>query len=165
MTVYLRRVLIAAIGLLPITASGAPHTTFEPLVLLNDQRQVTDLARFVDAMRPWTFPPVVCGDFNAEPASEEIRMLTGLTTCPVENLVFHDAWAWAGGGGPGHTWDNANPYARDEFDPNRRLDYILVGRHQARGAGHIVECRVAGNEPVAGVWPSDHYAVLAELRY
>ncbi len=129
------------------------------------QRQVADLTHFVDRLRPWTFPPILCGDFNAEPASEEIRMLTGLTSCPVEGLVFHDAWLAAGGGGPGHTWDNANPYVRVELEPNRRIDYILVGWPEARGAGHVVECRVAGNAPVGGVWPSDHHAVLAELRY
>ncbi len=38
-------------------------------------------------------------------------------------------------------------------------------RPEARGAGHVVDCRIAGNEPVGGVWPSDHHAVLAELRY
>ncbi len=129
------------------------------------QRQVADLARFVDRMRPWTFPPILCGDFNAEPTSEEIRMLTGLATCPVEGLVFHDAWLAAGDGGPGHTWDNANPYVAVKLEPNRRIDYILVGWPEARGAGHVVECRVAGNEPLDGVWPSDHHAVLAELRY
>lgn len=92
-------------------------------------------------------------------------MLTGLTTCPVEGLVFHDAWLAAGDGGAGYTWDNANPYAVAEFEPNRRIDYILAGRPQAGGAGHVVDCQVAGNEPVDGVWPSDHHAVLAELRY
>jgi len=42
-------------------------------------------------------------------------------------------------GGPGYTWDNANPYARDVFEPNRRIDYILVGDPKARGAGHVVD--------------------------
>jgi endonuclease/exonuclease/phosphatase family metal-dependent hydrolase len=129
------------------------------------QRQAADLAGFVDSMRPWTFPPIVCGDFNADPGSEEIRMLTGLAACPVEGLAFYDAWNCAGGGGPGHTWDNANPYVSAVLEPNRRIDYILTGRPMARGAGHVVVCRVAGNEPVDGVWPSDHHAVLAELRY
>jgi endonuclease/exonuclease/phosphatase family metal-dependent hydrolase len=129
------------------------------------QRQVADLAGFVDRMGPGTFPPILCGDFNAEPASEEIRMLTGLTTCPVDGLVFHDAWLVAGDGGPGYTWDNANPYAVAQFEPNRRIDYILVGEPKAGGAGHVVDCRVAGNEPLGGVWPSDHHAVVAELRY
>jgi endonuclease/exonuclease/phosphatase family metal-dependent hydrolase len=129
------------------------------------QRQVADLASFVDSMRPRTFPPIVCGEFNAEPGSEEIRMLTGLTICPVEGLAFHDAWVCAGRGGPGHTWDNANPYARAVFEPDRRIDYILTGSPMAHAAGHVVDCRVVGNEPVDGVWPSDHHAVLAELRY
>ena len=129
------------------------------------QRQVTDLARFVDQKRPWTYPPIVCGDFNSEPGSDEIRMLTGLTNCPVEGLVFHDAWAVAGGNGSGLTWDNHNPYVVVEFEPDRRLDYIFVGWPGPGGAGHIVDCRLAGDKPVDGVWPSDHYAVVAELRY
>ena len=129
------------------------------------QRQVTDLARFVDSLRPSSFPPIVCGDFNAEPPSEEIRMLKGLTTCPVEGLFFHDAWSVAGGAGAGMTWDNVNPYVAVKLEPDRRIDYILVGWPAARGAGHILNCKVTGNEPVDDVWPSDHHAVLAELRY
>ena len=129
------------------------------------QRQVTDLAHFVDRMRPWSFPPIVCGDFNADPSSEEIRMLKGLTTCPVEDLFFHDAWSVAGGEGAGITWDNINPYVENMLEPDRRIDYIFVGWPKDRGAGHIVKCNVVGNEPVDSVWPSDHHAVLAELRY
>ncbi len=129
------------------------------------QVQVADLAHFVDSMRPWEYPPIVCGDFNAEPTSEEMRMLKGLTTCPTEGLVFHDAWSVAGDGGAGITWDNANPYVKVELEPDRRIDYILVGWPGSRGAAHVVECRVTGNEPVDGVWPSDHHAVMAELRY
>ncbi len=129
------------------------------------QLQVADLTRFVDRMGPWTFPPIVCGDFNAEPNSEEMRVLTGLTTTPVKGLVFHDAWRVAGDGGPGMTWDNANPYVYVTLEPDRRIDYILVGLPQARGAGHIVDCQIAGHRPIDGVWPSDHHAVLAKLRY
>ncbi len=129
------------------------------------QRQVTDLAHFVDQKRPWTYPPIVCGDFNAEPGAEEIRMLTGLTNCPVDSLVFHDAWVVAGREGSGLTWDNHNPHVVVKCEPDRRLDYIFVGQPGPGGAGHIVDCRLAGNEAIDGVWPSDHYAVVAELRY
>ncbi len=129
------------------------------------QLQVADLARFVNRMRPWTFPPVLCGDFNAEPEAEEMRMLTGKTTCPVEDLVFHDAWRVAGDGRPGMTWDTTNPYVSATFEPDRRIDYILVGLPKARGAGQVVDCQVTGHKPINGVWPSDHHAVLAELRY
>lgn len=129
------------------------------------QLQVTDLTRFVDKKRPFTYPPIVCGDFNSEPSSDEIRMLTGLTSCPVEDLVFHDAWSVAGGDAGGITWDNRNPYVITEFEPDRRLDYVFVGWPGSGGAGHIVDCRLAGNKPIDDVWPSDHYAVVAELRY
>ncbi len=129
------------------------------------QRQVTDLARFIDQKRPFTFPPILCGDFNSEPGSDEIRMLTGLTNCPVEGLVFHDAWAVAGGVGRGITWDNRNPYVVVKFEPDRRLDYIFAGWPESGGAGHIVDCKLAGDKPIDGIWPSDHHAVVAELRY
>jgi len=41
----------------------------------------------------------------------------------------------------------------------------LVGRPRRGGAGHVVGCAIAGAEPVDGVVPSDHYAVVADLRY
>ncbi len=129
------------------------------------QRQVADIARFVDARSSFSFPPIIGGDFNADPASEELRMLTGLTSCPVEGLAFHDAWIASCNEGSGATWDNANPYAAEVMEPNRRIDYILTGCPQTRGCGHVVSCEVVAKDPVNGVYPSDHYGVLAELRY
>lgn len=129
------------------------------------QRQVADLARLVDKKHATGYPPIICGDFNADPQSEEIRMMTGQTTCPVEGMVFHDAWAFAGDGGPGYTWSNTNPFAAATLEPNRRIDYIFTGWPGKRGAGHIVSCQVTGNTPVDGIWPSDHLALMAELRY
>ena len=129
------------------------------------QQQVSEIARFVDAEGPSDFPPILCGDFNADPMSEEIRMLTGFTTCPVEGVVFSDAWRVAGVGSAGFTWDNENEFTRLDFEPDRRIDYIFVGMAGAGGAGHVVDCRLAGDAPVDGIWPSDHIAVVAELRY
>ena len=129
------------------------------------QMQVADLAQFVKAHKGWKFPPVVCGDFNADPESEEIRMMTGQTTAPVDDLVFHDAWRFANGLDAGFTWDNANPFVASTHEPDRRIDYIFTGWPRSDGAGHITECRIIGNTPVDGMWPSDHFGVLAELRY
>jgi endonuclease/exonuclease/phosphatase family metal-dependent hydrolase len=129
------------------------------------QDQVRTIAEAVAAARPRTFPPVVGGDFNAEPDSDEIRMMTGRAAVPVENLVFHDAWDAAGDGGPGFTWSNTNPYAAVNLEPDRRIDYVLVGWPKEGGAGSVTRCEVVGTEPVDGVVPSDHYGVLAELRY
>lgn len=129
------------------------------------QQQVRTIAEAVAAARPRTYPPILCGDFNAVPDSDEVRMLTGRAAGPVEGLVFHDAWEAAGDGGPGHTWSNANPYAVLDLEPDRRIDYVFVGWPKAGGAGHVTSCEVVGTQPVDGVVPSDHHGVLAELRY
>ena len=47
----------------------------------------------------------------------------------------------------------------------RRIDYVFSGWPKEDGAGQIVRCTVAGKDAVGGVHPSDHYAVVAELRY
>jgi len=130
------------------------------------QHQVRGVCEFVAATTAArTYPPVLCGDFNADPGADEIRMLTGLTAVPVPRLVFLDAWAAAGDGGPGHTWRNANPFAAVDCEPDRRIDYVLVGYPRDHGTGQIVTARVEATEPVGGLYPSDHCAVYAELRY
>jgi hypothetical protein len=42
------------------------------------------------------------------------------------------------------------------------LDYVLVGLGREE-RGRVRSARLAGNSPVDGVWPSDHFAVVAEL--
>jgi len=128
------------------------------------QEQVRTLARFVAESERRVVPPIVAGDLNAVPDSEEIRMLTGRTAVPVPRLVFHDAWEAAGNVEPGFTWSNANPYARLDLEPDRRIDYVFVGWPRRGGAGHVLSCRMIGG-PVDGVYPSDHLGVMADLRY
>lgn len=107
-------------------------------------------------------PVVVGGDLNAVPDSDEVRALTGRAPVPVPGLVFQDAWEVAGDG-PGHTWDRANPYLADATWPGRRLDYLLVSWPRPRPRGNPQRCWLAGTEPVEGVQPSDHYAVVADI--
>ncbi len=128
------------------------------------QLQVAELCRMVADHRPRAFPPVVCGDLNAEPHSDEVRMLTGQAAVPVPGLVFRDAWTAPGCEGPGSTWSNANPYAEVEYEQDRRIDYVLTGWRRNDGRGAPLSCRVVGDEPIDGTWPSDHFGVLAELR-
>ena len=131
------------------------------------QDQVRSICVFIDRSRPEggrAYPPILCGDFNADPDSDEVRLLTGRSEPPVPKLVFHDAWEMASDG-PGHTWSNENPYARLDLEVARRIDYVFVGWPKAGGAGHVTRCTIEALEPVDGVVPSDHLAVLAELRY
>lgn len=135
------------------------------------EKQVELIARKAWQNRPEDgFPPIILGDFNAEPDSDEIRYLTGLHSLHGRSVAFLDAWRVAGDhglpgeAGQGITWSNLNPYARIENEPRRRLDYIFVGLPGRRGVGAIETCRVVCNEEEAGVWPTDHFGVFAELR-
>ncbi|WP_434094741.1 endonuclease/exonuclease/phosphatase family protein [Streptomyces hyaluromycini] len=128
--------------------------------------QVTALAEFVAAHRAGTgFPPVVTGDFNAWPDSDEIRRFCGLRTAPVvPGQVFFDAWEYADPAAPYATWDNANPYVPAGLGPSVRVDYVHVGAPAGPGGiGTVLAVRRAGAGPVNGVWPSDHAAVVADL--
>lgn len=103
--------------------------------------------RFIRAaMDEWRgeLPAVLLGDFNAEPGSAEIRFLCG--------SGLADAWAAAGDGSLGLTFDVSKP--------SRRLDYIFTS---AAVAG--VRVVFSGSVEVDGVrvWPSDHFGVMVEL--
>ena len=129
------------------------------------QLQVGAIAEFVGGSSRRDYPPLLTGDLNADPASDEVRMLTGRRAVPVDGLVFHDAWELAGDG-VGDTWDNANPFAARDLEPSRRIDYVLVGwPYGERGGGHPLVARVEGKHAVDGAVGSDHWAVYAELRY
>jgi endonuclease/exonuclease/phosphatase family metal-dependent hydrolase len=128
-------------------------------------RQVHALAQAVIQRRPkGGFPPVVVGDFNAEPEWDEIRFLTGGHAVDGRTVYFHDAWRVAGEGSEGITWSNRNPFARIALEPERRIDYVFVGYPTREGLGLVERCRVVCDEAVDGIHPSDHFGVYAELR-
>lgn len=129
------------------------------------QLAVRELLASIGAPPDPRVPLIVCGDFNADPDSDEIRMLTGRTAAPVPGLSFYDTWEAAGPPTPGHTWSNDNPWATQLLWPNRRIDYIFSVTPRRGGAGHPVQAALLGTAPVNGVYPSDHYAVAASLRY
>jgi len=125
-------------------------------------RAVCELARRRAPRRG--FPPLLVGDFNAEPESTEIRHVTGLHALEGQSVCFLDAWARAGDGSPGFTWSNRNDWARKEREPDRRIDYVFAGLPRRDGLGQLLACRVVCDDAIDGVWPSDHFGVYAELR-
>jgi endonuclease/exonuclease/phosphatase family metal-dependent hydrolase len=128
--------------------------------------QVHRLAKFVAEETCGRGTAVLTGDLNAEPDSDEVRLLGGHKTAPsVPGLVFLDAWQFADPTTPGWTWDRRNPSVFATGEPDARIDYVFVGY----GTDSEVTLRVngawtEGNEPTHDVWPSDHAAVMAELR-
>jgi endonuclease/exonuclease/phosphatase family metal-dependent hydrolase len=127
--------------------------------------QVRLLAQFVaEHAGDCTYPPVITGDLNAEPGSDELRLLGGILTSPaVPGLVLLDAWRYAEPGDPGFTWDHRNGYQADSVIPDSRIDYILVGLPR-QGRGKVRSVQLVGTAPVDDIWPSDHFAVVADLQ-
>lgn len=130
------------------------------------QRQLAQISALISARRgdPGSaFPPLLLGDLNAVPDSDEIRRLTGRAEAYAERFVMTDVWSQVGDG-PGATYSEANPYVDDSAWPERRLDYVLVGWPRPRPAGNPVSVGLFGRDPVDGVVPSDHWGVVADLR-
>ena len=129
------------------------------------QAQVAALARLVEARigaEP-PFPAVVTGDFNALPGADEIRSLTGEAPPPVAGLVFTDSWPAAGRSDPGWTFASSNAHLANATWPNRRIDYVFVSWPRPKPLGSVTGCELVGTEATGGVFPSDHYGVLADL--
>lgn len=127
------------------------HLTSRPSASAIRCRQVTALTGFVAAHRGGTdHPPVVTGDFNAGPDSDEIRLFRGAD-------AFADAWDHADASAPATT-------LHPDRGPGARIDYIHVGAPaDPAGLGTVRRAWRAGDGPVDGVWPSDHAAVVADL--
>jgi endonuclease/exonuclease/phosphatase family metal-dependent hydrolase len=140
------------------------HLTAAPGGSAQRVEQVRALAGFVAEHRAGTaHPAVVTGDLNAWPDSDEVRLLGGYKTAPaVPDELLLDAWEYADPAEPAATWDPANPFVAD-WNPAVRIDYVFVGAPAGDGAGRVRSIRRATGHPVDGVWPSDHYAVVADL--
>lgn len=126
-------------------------------------RQVQEVARILaHPLAGSPYPTVLTGDFNGGPDTDEIRLLTGAASHLPMACVFLDAWDLAGSG-PGLSWAKTNPHTLADPAPARRLDYVFVGFPLDQEAGWVRSVQLAGVDPVAGMVPSDHYAVLAEI--
>jgi endonuclease/exonuclease/phosphatase family metal-dependent hydrolase len=129
------------------------------------QAQVIAIVDHIAALCPaHGFPPILVGDFNAEPESDEIRFLRGHTSLGRKSVYFADAFRVAGDGSPGVTFSKRNPFAENLREPERRIDYIFVREPDDQHRGEPLEARVCCDEPVDGVFPSDHFGVIATLR-
>lgn len=132
------------------------------------EQQLRFIVDYVAQMAPLasgSYPPILVGDLNAEPESDEIRFLRGLTSIGGSRVYFADAFALAAAdqAGPGYTFSRANPNAAQLHEPNRRIDYIFVRGPDHRGNGDPLRARVCFDAAVNGTFASDHFGVAAEL--
>jgi endonuclease/exonuclease/phosphatase family metal-dependent hydrolase len=118
--------------------------------------ETADLLEFVRS-RSASLPGLLMGDFNAEETSPAMQRLT--------DAGLIDAFRTANPGEPGLTvWQRPS-----SPDPtvSRRVDFIFVIPGQ-EFAGRVQSSRVVLDRPQRTadgetLWPSDHYAVLAEI--
>lgn len=129
------------------------------------QEQVGAICGFVRESRPRSFPAVLLGDLNADPDSDELRILTGARAAPVPGVMFRDVWTWVGNAERGATWSNDNPFAAASLDLDRRIDHILVAAPKAGGCGQPLAAWIIGDRPIDDMYGSDHFGVVTELRY
>ena len=102
-------------------------------------------------------PVLIGGDLNAPP-----------TDPPPQRMVaagFSDLYARLASNDPGITWDNRNLFIRSHsvLFPDRRIDYLFL---RNRSSGFVpARCEVVCRTPAAeGLYPSDHYGVLAHFQ-
>ncbi|KRR19820.1 hypothetical protein CQ14_38910 [Bradyrhizobium lablabi] len=135
------------------------------------ERQVVALTD-LDARHRKALPSIIAGDFNATPDAASIRYLSGLQSLGGRSVKYHDAWQIAGEG-QGHTWNTDNPSAKSEIGKivrqphhRRRIDYVFVGSWDAhpKATCEVRAASLAFDQPVDGVWLSDHFGVVADLE-
>lgn len=172
-----RRVAVYALvsspfGPIPVITS---HLSWQRNLSDVRQLQVQTLAVLATNLTSSLWPPVLMGDFNSDPDSDEIRLLTGRRAIPRDQVVFQDAWEQGGSGSAGFTWTHENSHYPASKNMTldampwlrRRLDYIFVGLPDER-PNDILPIQVerswlegnAGSQELEG---SDHYAVVADL--
>lgn len=112
-------------------------------------------------------PPVLMGDFNADPISDEIRYLKGQHLIDGRSIYFADVWEYAEPSSPGYTFARDNAFARSNGEPNRRIDYIFVRGPDKHMRGEPSNVKRAFDRSAPGaegpIWASDHYGVICDL--
>ena len=133
-------------------------TEWEPAYAGDHLAQCEALAALASDRRlDGPLPVLVIGDLNADPSQAELAPLLA---------TMVDTWVAGGGPADAVTLDSAVPFApvKATKQIDRRIDHVLA---RAGEPGRSVTVRgafLAGDRPIGGVYPSDHYAVGADLE-
>jgi endonuclease/exonuclease/phosphatase family metal-dependent hydrolase len=130
--------------------------------------QAVTTARFVEELVAGQDRNVVlAGDFDDPPEAASIRFLTGRQSLEGVSVCYDDTWEAVHPGEAGHTFSPRNPLVTAgemALERGRRIDYVMVrcGVHGPRL--EVAGCELAFDQPVDGVWASDHSGVVADLE-
>jgi endonuclease/exonuclease/phosphatase family metal-dependent hydrolase len=109
---------------------------------------------------------VLAGDFNAAPDSAGVRFWTGRQSLGGTSVCYRDVWESTHPGEDGHTFSPRNPLVGGgewASEPGRRIDYVMVRCGDYGPTLEVVSCERIFDEPVGGVWASDHFGLCADL--
>lgn len=153
-------------GLLPVFVTHLNWKLHHGSIRLMQVRFIVDKLFELCPTDDAALPPVLMGDFNAGPESDEIRWLSGHATIDGRSVFLADAWTHAGAG-PGYTFDRKNRFAALAHEPPRRIDYIWVRGPDRLFRGEPLSARLAfatsESSPDGDLWPSDHFGVVTEI--
>ena len=146
------RILVALPGLRTLWFANTHlhHVPGEPSVRVEQARAICEWM----AAAPASDAQIVAGDFNTPPFEPAYGIMTA--------AGFRSAFLEANGAEPAVTWPSGiQAETMDtDGDPNC-LDYIWL-----RGSANATLARLACNEPAPAdptLYPSDHFAILAEI--
>ena len=129
--------------------------------------QAVTSARFVEELvADRDLQVVLAGDFDDPPDAASIRFWTGRQSLDGTSVGYEDAWAVAHPGEPGHTFSPRNPLVTAgemKLERGRRIDYVMVRCGVHGPTLDVAGCELAFDQPVEGIWASDHFGVVADL--
>jgi len=143
------------------------HAAFQYGYAAERERQAVTCARRVEQLADQYPHVIVLGDFNDEPDSAAVRFWTGRQSLDGFSVHYQDCWPAVHPGLPGQTFTPTNPLVQAgqlPLERGRRIDYVLVRSGPHGPSLDVADARLVLDQPVGGVWASDHFGVLAELR-
>lgn len=155
------------LGPLVFACHGPSH---QPSYEHERELQAVAAARLIEEMagRVGARHVVVGGDFNAERDASSVAFWRGERSLGGTSVRYLDAWEAARPGEAGHTFTPLNPHVAENkpaMGRGSRIDYLLVRCEDALWGStlEVSSCGLAFDEPVGGVWGSDHFGVVADL--
>src|SRR5215210_5000366 len=111
---------------------------------------------------------VLAGDFDATPDAASVRFWSGRQSLGGTSVCYRDACESTHPWDPGHTFTARNPLVTAEnqdwaLELGRRIDYVFVRCVEYGPTLEVSACARIFDEPVDGVWASDHFGVVADL--
>ena len=130
------------------------HLAWRPEMVAERKTQaealLAALARFAPAGAAKA--KVLCGDFNDDPDSPAVRLVSA------SRAGFRDCYAACRADQPGFTWSRKNPYVDPSTIRDQRIDYIFASEDLTPKQCSVV---FDGRDSIA----SDHFGVFCNLEF